>query len=875
MTHPPSWLTAIGRWLLGRRFDVPTVDEIDGDIRELWRARHEAGRRDLRRACVADLAGVLFRRGPAPSAMPPQRHTFLPSLQGAPLMLQDLAYAFRMIRRQPQHAAVTVVTLALGIAAATAIFSTVERLLLRPLPYPDPEALVVVEEPPYSFGGGRMGVSPRLHALGIFSGAGLYAQGGLNIGGDSDPLRVQAAVAEPGFFDAFAVRPALGRAYTRDEDVVGSNTVAVISDALWRRLGADADIVDSHILVNLRPFRVVGVMPSDFRFPGRTDIWIPVASDRQSTGESFIPSVVARLAPGVSLLEAEAALDRFRQEQGSAEDTAGSRQLVPLHDQLTARIRPLMFLLAAAVALLLLVSCSNVASLLLSRVARRRQEFAMRRALGGSRWRLARLLLVESLVLSLVAGAVGTGGALLLLRAIPSLLDQPVAGVDLARIDPVLLLIALAVSIATGLTFGLAPGVAAAAGPASQVVRSDATVTGSRGWRWFRGALVALQVAVALVLLTVTAATAATMLRLARVDLGFGNPRAMGLVVTLPMERYDSPERVMQFYRDAVERLRAVPGVRRVGATGVLPGSVSSGVGLRLTPSGVGPEEAESYPFASMLFGSPDYFGALGIPIIRGRSFLPTDSLSAPRVVILSETAARSIWPDGRDAVGERVEVSGRTPQMYEVVGVVADVRLHGPEREARGQFYRPILQATPFGSIAFVADAEVPPATLVEPLRRAIADVDSSLPLYDVRSLEDVTAGFLTSHRLAMTMMGGFALTTLLLSAVGLYGVLAQLVSQRTRELGIRVALGADGRRLQRGVVLDGLRVATAGVVAGAAAAGLAARLLGRFVPALDPPGWSTVAAHAAVLLVVAVVATWIPARRAARVDPLVALRE
>jgi putative ABC transport system permease protein len=360
------------------------------------------------------------------------------------------------------------------------------------------------------------------------------------------------------------------------------------------------------------------------------------------------------------------------------------------------------------------------------------------------------------------------------------------------------------------------------------------------------------------------------------VDLGFGNAEALGFQVTLPMERYQGPEQVMQFYREATERLRAVPGVRQVGATGVLPGDRSSGVGLRLTPPGLPDAEAQDYPFASMLFGSPDYFGAVGIPILRGRSFLPGDAVGAPRVTILSESAARSLWPDGREPVGQLVEISGSSSRQLEVVGVVADVLMRGPEAApGRGQFYQPMLQATPFGSMAFVVDAGVPLAGLAEPLRLALAEVDPSLPPYSVRPVHEISSGFLSTHRLATTLMGGFAVMTLLLASVALYGVLAQLVTQRTRELGIRIALGADGGRLLRGVVGEGLRLALVGIVVGGAAAGVAARLIAAFVPALDSPSWPAIAVDGGILLAVAALASWIPARRAALTDPLVALRQ
>jgi putative ABC transport system permease protein len=629
-------------------------------------------------------------------------------------------------------------------------------------------------------------------------------------------------------------------------------------------------------MVNLRPFQVVGVMPPGFGFPGAADVWIPPFSDRQLTGQAFGPEVVARLRPGVTPRAAEEALARFDRERGASEpETDAERMtLAPLHAELTARVRPLVLLLAAGVGLLLLVSCSNVAGLLLSRVARRQPEFVLRRALGGSRWRLTRLLMVESLVLSTAAGLLGAAGAAVILQTIPRLIDQPIPGVDLAALDGRLLLVALLVSVGTGLAFGLAPGLAAGAYPAAEVMRSSTTVTTSRVWRWFRSSLVVSQVALALALLAISAASVRTATRLADVELGFGNDRAVSLELALPLERYAAPDQIMAFYRDASERLGAVPGVVRVGATGMLPGERTLGVGLALNPAGAGPDNRLG---ATMLFASPGYFEAMGVSLLQGRPFLPSDSTGSPRVIILSESAVRELWPDGRSAVGQRVEISNPpVPVEYEVIGVAADVLLRGPEATGnRRQFYRSILQSPPYGNIAFVVEAATPLEDLVPGLRSALAEVDPALPMYNVQPVEVISARFLAPHRIAMALMGSFAVMTLLHSAIGLYGVHAQVVAQRTREIGIRMALGADGGRVIRSVVLHGLRLAALGVVLGAAAAGLAASLIGSFLPSLDTPDGMTIVLNAGVLLAVAAAATWLPARRAATVDPLRALRE
>lgn len=872
----PRWLFATGHWLLHRRLPPLLADEADGDLRELWAQRRSTGRRGLRRAYFGDLTGLIMRPRPAPAPPLDPRPFGARFVQGVMGMLHDIRYALRLMRRQPLFASLTIVTLALGIAASTGIFTTVDRLLLQPLPYPEPDRLMAVRNPPYSFGPTGMGVPRRVEALDVFSGIGLYAPGGLNVDALSGPIRVEATVASPGFFAAMGVRPQIGRPFAADETARGANFVAVISDSLWRRhFGADPAVLERPLSINQRPYRVTGVMPRGFTFPGRTDVWIPVAADLQATGDAFAPEVVARLAPGATPEAAEAALAQYDRDRGAPPDDDPAT-LVPLQQELTSTVRPTLLLLAISVGLVLLVSTTNVAGLLLARVTRRQSEFVLRRALGGSRWRLTRLLGVEALLFAAIAGALGAVGGTVALRVISGLsADQPVS-VDLIAVDARMLAIAFGVSALTGLLFGLAPGLAAAASPAAHVVRAGVATTAGRGWRWFRNGMVVVQVAVALVLLAVTTVTLQTMARLADVDLGFSADRVVGVEVTLPMATYPDTAAAAAFGERALEKLRAIPGVRNTGATGRLPGDRTTGVGIAINlPGDARPADAPPR-FASLLSASPDYFETMGIQLVAGRAFTAADRRGAPPVVILSESAARVLWPDGTNPIGGRLEAgfAGR-PVLYEVVGVVDDVLLHGPNQPGRSQLYRPFAQGPPFGFVSFAVRPSADPRSVVPAIREAITSLDPTLPVYNVQLMDDVASGFLASHRLAMTLMGAFALMTLGLAAVGLYGVLAQLVAQRTRELGIRMALGADPGRLRRGVVWLGLRLAVAGAVIGVFATGIAARLIAAFVPTLDPLTWTMIAMDAGVLLTVALLAAWMPARRAAGVDVVTVLRE
>jgi predicted permease len=865
---------AIGRRLLAFRAPRERRHELEDDLVDLWIARAGEGRRDLRRAFVRDLLGLL-RHPPRPASAGLDR-----AQPGAGMLTaasfglwHDVRYAARLIRRQPLFTVLTVTTLTLGIAGSTTIFTAIDRLLLRPLPYPDPASIVAIENPLFSFGGRGMASHPGLLRTGVLSAAGLYATGGLNLDGSRDPLRVRAAAAEPGMFGALGVAPRMGRVYTADEARDVTAPVALISEGLWQRqFGSRPDILEQTISLNRQRFRVTGVMPAGFTFPGATDVWIPPFADRQLTGDSFAPAVVARLSRGVPLAAAEAALQQYERDRG-APAGSDSIRLRPLQDELTRMVQPILLVLGVSVGLMLLVSCANVAGLLLSRVTSRQSEFVIRRALGGSRWRLARLLLVESLMLSLAAGAIGATAAAALLRAIPLLLDQPIPDVDLAGVDARLLLIASGLSATTGLIFGLGPAIAAGARPAAVVLRASATATAGRFGRWFRHGLVVGQVGAALVLLVVMGSTVTRLLDLSRVDLGFDGRGTIGLDVTLPLAAYAQPHMAADFYDRAAAHLRAVPGVTQVAATGRLPGDRSIGVGLPLKEAGS--PTRESPLFASMLTASPDYFDTLGVRLLAGRTFTIDDRAGAPAVVVLSESAAAAIAGDPGAAVGRAVEVGVR-PERAWIVGVVADVKLHGPEltpRDAR-QLYRPLHQAPPFGTMAFAVRSRQPIESMTPALRAAIAAADPSLPVARLVSIEDVVWQFLSAQRLSMTLMSTFAIVALAMAVIGLYGVLSTLVAQQTREIGIRIALGADGSAVRRRVVLAGFRVGAAGVVLGGWAAGSASALIATFVPSLEPPTWGAIGGCAAVLLAAAIAAAWVPARRASSVDPIQALR-
>lgn len=878
-THPPSWLRRLSRLVIAAVVDRPRRSSVEGDLAELWQHRLAAGRRDLRRARLRDLAGLIAARSPR-SVLTAARHSQAPAIaRGASTVWQDVRYALRLMRRRPGTTVATVLTLAIGIGAGAAIFTAVDRLLLQPLPFPQPDRIVHVEHGPLRFGQGEM-LAQSFVALPAIAAAGIWAPGGMNLDSGGDGVRLSAAVVDHGFFAAMGVPPLVGQPLPRPG---GDSRFVVLAYDLWRRrFNADRAIIGQAISLNGQLYVVTGVMPPEFAFPGRTEVWVPPGADLQMTGVAFAPQIVARIAPEYTLDQARQIAAAYDQTRRAARGDTGppgddGLTLSPLSGELTRQARPTLLFLAASAALLLLVVCASVANLLLARVAMREQEFAVRRALGATRWRVVRQLMIECLMLSLAGAAVGGVGAGWTLDSLRVLAPDALGDMGFGAIDLRFLGLAVGVSVVTAVVFGVAPGLAAASHQAEQVVRAGREELRSPFWRRLRSGLIVSQMAIALVLLTASAAAVSALLDLTRIDPGFGSPRALAMTVTLPMARYP-PQTIPDFFERAHARLTAVPGVRRIGATGFLPGSKEVGAGLELSvPDRPAPTDEARF-FATYLSASPDYFTVMGIRVIEGRPFASSDRTGAPPVVVLSQGAATGLFPDGGSPIGQRVHIGrpGRQTAL-EIVGVVADVRLHSLDADSRGlrQAYVPLLQSPPFGSLSFVVEMDGRPTDGVASIRAAMADIDATIPVYDTHALDSVVDRYLASHRLAGTLITGFALVTLVVAGIGLYGLMGQLVTERVREIGIRVALGASPLMVRRQIVLYGAAHAAAGAVLGAAAAYGALRIFGSVVPTLGATSPWVLAANGSVLLVIAIVATWIPSSRVIRVDPVTALRQ
>lgn len=789
-------------------------------------------------------------------------------------MMDDIRYAGRLIKRQPAFALLMVITLALGIGAASAVFTICDRVLLRPLPYPSPERIVALDKVSYAFSPRGMAIPRDLMELRELEAVGMYATGGLNLGDGAGAVRLRAAAATSGFFKALGVGAAMGRVFDPAEDRDAAR-VAVLSAETWRRhFEQDLAILGREIRLNSQSFRVIGVMPSGFTFPSEAGVWIPPGSDRQISGPAFGPSMLARIAPGVSIAQVTDAIARFM--AGRRKVDALPREewplVRPLRDRLVGGARPTLVFLAGVVGLLLAATCANVAGLLLARLRVRGRELLVRSALGASRGRLVRQLLIECFVLTGPAAALGLLGSIATVRLFAASVPTFAPDVDLTTPDARFFVVGVAVSLVTAVVFAFGPALLASRKPASEILREGATPR--RRARWLGQVLVVSQVAVALVLLAATSAALAVVVRLARIDLGFTNERAVVFELTLPNSRYGTAAAKVDFLDRLETRLRSSPLVVAAGTTDYVPGSTHMGIGVGLQLAGHEPPRGERL-IASLLSATPDYFRTMGIPIRAGRSFLPTDRTGTAPVAIVSEAAARALEPGG-NVVGQRLLLNfGRAPTEIEIVGVSASVRNRAVIGDAPRQIYRPVGQGVMGGSAGVAVDlAAGSDASGLAFARTVVHEIDPELPLYNVTRVKDLRARFLATERLTLAMTAIFGGLALALSAIGLFGVLSQLVAQRTREIGIRMALGANRGRLRASVVGTGLRLAGAGVVVGAAASALAWRGLTHVVPTLAAASWTSLGLDAIVLLAVAALAAWVPARRASSIDPMHALR-
>ena len=804
-------------------------------------------------------------------------------------LFQDLRYGARILLKQPVVTLIAVITLALGIGANTAIFSLVHSILLRPLPYRQPDQLVRVIQASPKLGLATWGVSQadfgayrdQNHS---FEAVALYNTGAINLTGAGEPERLPVANVTADFFKVMGVNPQLGRTFVAGEDSEGKNLVCVLSHAFWqRRFGGDPNIVGGMLNLNNVPTQIVGVMPPEFKFPRyEVELWTAMPLDTKRFAPYF-SAVVGRLKPGMQVAQAQSdttgVLQEFgrqnpnRSEAVGLSEGNGPRTIVtPLREVLLGKTEKPLLVLLAAVALVLLIACANVANLLLARATSRTREIAVRVSLGATPRRIARQLLTESILLSFIGATAGVGLAALGVRALDKLSLTGIPRLEEVNLSGTVLLFTAALAVLTGLLFGLMPALRAYAMGITSGMREGARGTISH--RRLNSALVAVQFALSLVLLIGAALLLKSFQRLEAVDLGFNAENTLTMVATLPRTKYDSEEKALNFYRASVQSLWNTPGIRQVGLTTNLPfgdGGNVDGIVVegQEPPEGANMSQVEQ---AEMQSVAPGTFQALGIPLLQGRDFDGSDHSTTPRVAIIDEPLARRYWPAG-DAIGKRIQTTGDR-EWLTIIGIVGGIKHISLTEEKRPHLYVAMTQF-PQPRAAFVVRTDGPPNAAIPTFRAAIKQIDADMPLYMVRSMTDIIGQTLSTQRLTNILLTAFALLALTLAAVGIYSTMSVYVGSRTKEFGIRLALGAQPGVLRRAVIRQGLLLTAIGVVAGIAGALILTRTIKSFlfeVSTTDPLVFTAVPV---LLIVVSIVACYTPARRATKVDPLIALRD
>jgi putative ABC transport system permease protein len=796
-------------------------------------------------------------------------------------LVQDLRYAVRSLRKAPAFTLVAVLTLALGIGANSTIFSVVNGVLLQPLPYAQPDRLVIVWGHHTTIG---REVASQPDFLdwraqnSVFSGMAALAHTSFDLTGVGEPERLRAALTTADFFPTLGVTPALGRTFTPEEETSAGGHVAILSYGFWqRRFGGQPSVVGRTITLSGLPYTVVGIAPAGFRFERDVDVWAPLDVDTKRSRRGDFLTVVGRLEPGVTLDRAQTQMSTIASrlaQQYPETNTSWGVELVPLKDQLVGTVRPALLIFMGAVGLVLLIACANVANLMLTRAASREREMAIRATLGAAQSRLVRQMLTESVLVALVGGALGLLFAVWGVAALRGAQSSLIPRLGEVGVDGPVLAFTVVLSALTGVLFGLAPALRVGRGELHGALREGARgASGGMGVRQLRGALVLAEVALALVLLVGAGLLIKSFDRLQRVDPGFNPDHVLTASIVLPRARYGEVVRQRAFATQLLDALRSTPGVQSAALASDVP---MSGGASYLSFSIAGqPDPAPGVvQDAEVFVASPDYFRALGVPLRQGRLISEQDDAGAPNVVVINRAMAQRYWA-GRDPLGARITVGdpADSTSWRTVVGVIGDVRHNGLSADPYPQMYAPMAQM-PQRAMMVVARTTGDPTGLAGALRRSVTSLDANLPVSDVMTMQERVGQSVAQPRVNVALLGLFAGVALILAAVGIYGVVSYSVVQRTRELGIRMALGARPGDVLRLVIRQAMAPALAGVAFGLVGAWGGTRLMASLlfgVSASDPVVFAAVALF---LAGVALLASYIPARRATRVDPLVALQ-
>ena len=806
-------------------------------------------------------------------------------------LFQDLRFGLRVLRKSPGFTLVVVATLALGIGANTAIFSVVYAVLLKPLPYANPDQLVGIFEAKPQEGIPMAGCSYSNLAewreqTKTFSELAGTSEHDLTLTGRGDPSVVRTVSVTPEMFALLGTQPLLGRGFRPEEGKEGAAPVVVLSENLWRsRFAADPKIIGSAISLDKRSFTVVGVMRSDFRFPILTEseaVWIPVIQDplfgpwTKLRGVHLL-RVVGRLKPGVSMAQAQAEMDAIQLQvarEFPAENAGWTIRITPLQRTMVGNAKSALLVLLGAVGLVLLIACANIANLLLARATSRAKEMAVRIALGAARTRILRQLLTESFALGLLGGAAGACLGYWGVAGLSSLLPPDLPHAGAIAINGWVLGFALALSAAASFIFGLAPALFAADANLQANLKEGSARSGeSRRGQRLRGSLAVGEIALAMVLLVAAGLLVRSFAALSAVSPGFQTQHVLNADISLPRFQYSTPQQWTSFSNELLARVQAAPGLQK-SAVGIPLPIVRNAVNLKFDIAGepsLSPGTARMADYVSV---SPDYFRVMGIPLLRGRPFQEQDSPAAPRVTIISEAMARLYFP-GEDALGKRLIFAFHPDNGFphEIVGIVADIRDGELSSDPRPMMYVPFAQA-PFWGVELVVKSDLSPSSVAAAIRQEVRNIDPDLPVTDIGMLSNEVEASVAQPKFRTVLFGLFGAMALLLAAAGIFGVISYWVSSRTHEIGIRVALGATPGDVLRLILTQGMRLTAAGILIGLAGAFGVARYLATLLYGVTAHDPFTLAGVALGMTLVSALACWIPARRATRVDPLVALK-
>jgi predicted permease len=818
--------------------------------------------------------------------------------------IQDVRYALRTLLKSPGFTIVAVLTLALGIGANVAIFSVVYGVLLRPLPFPHPEQLVRIFDDLNGPNSPDVGMSaPELWDLeqrsGVFQEVSAVAPGNSAIGGGERTVRAEALITSPDYFELLGARPELGRVYTRQDTVPGFSEPVVISDAFWRRnYGSDPKIIGRKMSLDRDLYTIVGVMPQGFRHPGRTldtdvEVWLatefngqpfPVPADRTLR---FIPAAIGRLKPGVTVAQAQSQLDGYvaqlARQYPAAYPVAArwAMRIVPVKEDLVGPQRTELFILFGAVGFVLLIACVNIANLLLARSSGRRREIAIRLAMGASRARLARQLLTESTLLAVISGVVALVTVLFLKNAILSLAPADIPRLSEVDVSGRVLFFAFLISIFTGVLFGLAPALQASNPDQVENLREGGRGSGaSRRHTRLSRVLVVSEVALSIVLLAGAGLLLRSFWRVLEVRPGFNPSHLTTVQIWIPQpndpksDPYAGMEKRAAFLMEIYRRVAELPGIGESSIAG--NDTLPMNSGRNYSPFAIQGRAADSErsPVADIAIVDTRYFHTMEVPLMEGRNFTASDTSTTQAVAVIDQTLARRYWPD-RDPLGQQVTFAfGPGPKGVTIVGVVGDVKSDGFEAASVPHIYIALGQFAPVNAVVFLrsrSDAE----HLGEAVRKVVEGVDPSVPVHSISSMDQIIERSVADRRFALELLGIFASMALLLAAIGIYGVMSYAFSQRTHEVGIRMALGAQRLDILRMALVEGMRIVVIGLVVGLAGAAIMTRLFQSMLFNVAPSDPITFLSASAVLAGVAFLACYIPAQRATRVNPLVALRE